>query len=220
MIIAEYTLDHPILRETLQRVSGIELTWEDSYTDLNGQMSVIAWIDCEDFDVIDTALADDPTVAEPTVLAETGGRRLYRFELVDEGAESSIMPVVVKVGGVHLEMTATREGWRNRTRYPSREAFAQVYRFCHDYDIGFEFHRIYERSELFRPDTPALSDAQRETLIEAVDSGYLDIPRQSSLEELSDRLEISESAASERVRRGVKTLIEETIYPAADQKTQ
>lgn len=220
LVIAEYTLNHPILRETLQLVPGIELTWEDSYTDLNGRMWVIAWIDCEDFDALDAAIVDDPTVAEPTLLAEASGRRLYRLELVDRGAEASIMPVVVEVGGVHLELAATSEGWRNRTRYPSREAFEQVYRFCLDHDIGFEFHRLYERSELFSPDTPDLSDAQCETLIEAVDSGYLDIPRGSSLEVLGDRLGISESAASERFRRGVKTLVEETIYPVVDRESR
>ena len=218
MLIAEYTLDHPVLRQTLQRVPGIELTWEDSYTDPDGRMRIIVWIDCEDFDALDAAIAADPTVAEPTVLTEAGGRRLYRFNLVGTGAESSIMPLMVDVGGVQLELTATREGWRNRTRFPSRKAFEQVYRFCLDHDIGFEFHRIYERSELFSPDTLNLTAAQRETLIEAVDSGYLDIPRQSSLEELGGRLGISESAASERFRRGVKSLVKGTIYPDASRE--
>ncbi|WP_232703255.1 helix-turn-helix domain-containing protein [Halobacterium wangiae] len=216
MIIAEYTLDHPFLRETLQRVPGIEVTWEDSYTDPDGQMWTIAWIDCADLDVLDLAIADDPTVARPTVLTEAGGRRLYRFTLVGEGAEASIMPLVVEAGGVQLEITASGEGWRNRTRFPSREAFEQVYRFCLEHEVDFEFHRIYERSEILDHDLPALSDAQRATLTEAVDSGYLDIPRQSSLDELGERLGISESAASERFRRGVKNLTEQTIYPDTD----
>lgn len=213
MIIAEYTLDHPILRETFQCVPGMELTVEDTYVGSNGQKNVLAWIECEDFEILDAAIADDPTVVKPTVFTEIDDRRLYRFDLAGEGDETSIIPVLIEVGGVELETIATSDGWRNRTRYPSREAFEQVYRFCLDHDIGFELHRIYESSPLFRPDTPSLSEAQRETLIEAVASGYLEIPRSSSLKELADRIGISESATSERFRRGVKTLIEQTIYP-------
>lgn len=212
MIIAEYTLDHPVLRQTLKRVPGMEIAWEDSYAGPEGVMRMIAWIEDEDFEAVDAAVDDDPTVANPTVLTEVGTRRLYRFDLVDEGSESSIMPVLVEVGGVHQSVTATAEGWRNRSQFPDREAFQRVYRFCLDHGIDFTFNRIYERSELMGPEVPDLSDAQLETLIEAVDTGYLDIPRGSSLEELGERLGISESAASERFRRAVKKLIQQTVY--------
>lgn len=212
MIIAEYTLDHPVLRQTMKRVPGIVVSWEDSYTGPDGRMRMIAWVEGGDYEEVDAAIADDPTVANPTVLTEVGGRRLYRFDLVGEGAETSIMPVLVEVGGVHQSLTATGEGWHNRSQFPDRGAFERVYRFCGDHGIDFTFDRIYERSELFGPETPGLTEAQLETLIEAVDSGYLDIPRGSSLEELGRRLGVSESAASERFRRGVKKLIQNTVY--------
>ena len=212
MIIAEYTLDHPVLSQTLRRLPGIELSWEDSYSGPDGRVRMIAWVDCDDFDAFDAAVEADPTVANPRVLAAVGGRRLYRLDLVGEGAESSIMPVLVEGGGVHQSVTATAAGWRNRSRFPDRESFEEVYRFCLDHGIEFTFHRIYEQSELMGPEAPALSEAQLETLIEAVDSGYLDIPRGSSLEELGERLGISESAASERFRRAVKRLVQQTVH--------
>ena len=212
MIIAEYTLDHPVLRQTLRQVPGVELSWEDSYRGPDGVLRMLAWAECGDFEAFDAAVDDDPTVENATVLTEVSGRRLYRFDLVGEGAESSIMPVLVEVGGVHQAVTATAEGWRNRSRLPDRKAFEEVYRFCHDHGIDFTFDRLYEQSELLGPEVPALSDVQLETLIEAVDSGYLDIPRGSSLEELGERLGISESAASERFRRAVKKLVQQTVY--------
>lgn len=211
MIIAEYTLDHPILRETLRRVPEAKVTWEDSFTDPGGRMRMLAWVDCDDFDAVDRAMAEDSTVADPTVLAEAGGRRLYRFDVVNEGAESSVMPVIVDVGGVHQELTADRDGWWNRTQFPDRDAFETVYHFCRDRDIDFTFDRIYERSEWFGSPTPGLTEAQHETLVEAVESGYLDVPRRSSLAELGERMGVSESAASERFRRGAKRLVRETL---------
>lgn len=106
------------------------------------------------------------------------------------------------MGGSAINGTRSREDLvREIRRLFDREAFERVYRFCLDHGIGFEFHRIYEQSERFGSETPHLSDAQLATLIEAVDSGYLDIPRESSLEELGERLGVSESATSERFRR-------------------
>ena len=50
-------------------------------------------------------------------------------------------------------------------------------------------------------------------LVAAVDEGYLDIPRSCSLAELGTQFDISSNAASERFRRGSKTLIENTLSP-------
>lgn len=212
MIIAEYTLDHPILRELLRTVRGIELTWEDSYTTPDGRMQMIIWIRSDDDESVEPTMRDDPTVSDPTLLTEVADRRLYRVELVNEGRETSIMPVVVEVGGVHQELVATRDGWRNRTRFPNREAFERVYRFCRDNDIAVTFESLYEPSERYGEESAHLTDAQRETLLAAVESGYLEIPRECSLAELGERLGISQSAASERFRRAVKRLVEETIH--------
>ncbi|WP_380681753.1 helix-turn-helix domain-containing protein [Salinigranum sp. GCM10025319] len=76
-------------------------------------------------------------------------------------------------------------------------------------------HRVHLR-ETLRGNCPgqdhfALTEAQRETLIEASESGYLEVPRACSLAELGDRLEISDSSASERFRRGVNQLVRQTI---------
>jgi predicted DNA binding protein len=212
MIIAEFTLDHPILRHTLDRVPGIEVMWEDSFWTPDDRMRMIVWIEVDDFEAVEAAMDEDPSVADATMLAEAGDRRLYRIDLVGEGRDTSIMPVLIEVGGVQQELTATAEGWHNRVRFPDRAAFERVHRYCRDHDIEFGFDRLYERSELFGENAPDLTEPQRATLIEAVDSGYLDIPRGASLAELGARLDVSESAASERFRRAVKRLVEGTVY--------
>lgn len=212
MIIAEFTLDHPILRETLRHVPDIEVTWEHSYRTSADRMQIIAWMEASDFETVEAAMSDDTSVANPTMLTEVGERRLYRVDVIGDGREVSIMPLLVDVGGVQLELTATQDGWRNRVRFPDREGFERVYRFCRDHDIDFTFHQLYETTDRFGVDAGELTESQYETLVEAVDSGYLEIPRRCSLAELGERLGVSESAASERFRRAVKKLIEQTVY--------
>jgi predicted DNA binding protein len=177
------------------------------------RMQMIFWVENGDFEAFETAMDDDPTVSSPTVLTDAGDRRLYMVDPLGEGRETSIIPLVVKVGGVHLDLTATHEGWRNRIQFPNREALEQVFRFCHDHEIEFTFNRIYDQSNRFEGTGPELTEAQQETLIEAVNCGYLSVPRECSLAELGERLGISESATSERFRRAVKALVEQTISP-------
>ena len=211
MIIAEFTLDHPILRGTLERNPEMDVTWEQSYRTDDDRMQMVFWAKAPEFDRIEAAMDDDPSVGNPTLIADLEGRRLYRVDLTADGRTKSIIPLLVDLGAVQQELTATHEGWRNRVQFPDREAFEEVYQFCRDHDIGFTFNRIYESAERFGESPPKVTDAQHETLLEAVDSGYLDIPRRCSLAELGDRLGVSESAVSERFRRGVRNLVTETL---------
>lgn len=212
MIIAEYTLDHPILRHTRTTLSECEIRVEDAYISADGRRQFIARFDHDDFEAVDAALGSDPTVQDPEVLDETPDHRLYRLALVGRGAETDIMPLLIEVGGVHLELVATGEGWKNRTRFPDREAFERVYRFCVDHDVEFTFDRIWEETGEGTDVSRPLTDVQRETLVAAIECGYLEIPRQCTLAELAARLDISDSAASERFRRAVKKLVNRTVY--------
>lgn len=215
MIIAEFTLEHPILRETLTRCPSTRLTWEDSYITPAGEMVVSCWFETEDFDALEESLVDDPTIERAVHLTTIANRRLYRVTVVGKGRETSIMPLLVERGAKPLEITATHDGWRNRVRFPDRETFEAVYQFCRDRSVGFEFHRLYEQSTLAERGTPGLTDEQREVLDAADELGYLSIPRECSLAELAAELGISASAASERFRRAVQTLIEQSEFEEA-----
>jgi predicted DNA binding protein len=52
---------------------------------------------------------------------------------------------------------------------------------------------------------------QREALVLAVERGYYDIPRRCSTAELAAVLGVSDQAVSERLRRGIATLVERTL---------
>ena len=210
MIIAHYTMDHPFLRRTLCRVAGVEMKWEDSYVDHSGRMRLTGWLTADDPDDLDPAIDEDPTVGDSQVLTESRGRRLYRLDFAEDYRAVSTRSVIAEVGGVNERITADADGWHFTTQYPNREALEHVYGFCARNDIPFTLDRLYQRSELY-DSASVLTEAQHETLVAAVETGYLDVPRGASLEELAGTLGISQSAASERFRRGVKRLVTETL---------
>ncbi|MFC4358861.1 helix-turn-helix domain-containing protein [Halobium salinum] len=210
MLLAEFTLDHPILRETLRSRPGLRVVWERS--DTSGERRVVlCWVEGDDFDGLDAALEADPTVADPTVLTEVGGRRLYRFDLADEGHQKSVYPVMVEESGVIRSLTADASGWHFRVEFPTRVAFDRFREVCREYDLDISLGRILAETPAERDAAFGLTAPQREALRAAVDTGYLSIPREASLAELGDALDISQNAASERFRRGVETLVQNTV---------
>lgn len=73
---------------------------------------------------------------------------------------------------------------------------------------------------LFNPEQQSkggpFANAQADVLRMAYESGYWDIPRRITLEALGARLEISGSAATQRSRRGIETLVTDTLFNDRD----
>lgn len=219
MIFATLLVDYPILRETLSSAPDAIVTWEQSDLTGDGDHRMLVWVDGDDdaLEAFDDALEADPTVAEPLRVVDFDARRLYHLELTCEGHRDSVYPIVIEGSGVLQDVTATAEGWFFRVAFPSAETFGRFHEFFVERDLDVEVRQLYEESDAAENSDPpsqfGLTASQRETLVAAADAGYLDIPRSCSLAELADRFDISSNAASERFRRGVRTLIENTIYP-------
>lgn len=62
-----------------------------------------------------------------------------------------------------------------------------------------------------------LTPVQRATLVRAVREGYYSIPRELSTQELADSFDVSDQAVTERLRRAIASLVENTLGVAADE---
>lgn len=214
MLLAEFTIDHPVLGGALRVVPDVEAEWEETYTDADAGTRMLFWLRAEtddDFAAFEESIDTLDTVTNLRQFATISGRRLYRVTFTGEGERTNLMEEFIDVGGVLEAATGTAEGWHCRVRFPTREGYRQVYQFCLDHDIPFTFERLYQQTSEQTRGESTLTEPQRELLLEAVTSGYLDIPRTVSLAELGERLGISQSSASERFRRGVQKLIRENV---------
>lgn len=211
VVIAEFHLDHPILRHALQTAPGVEITWERSDPIDDERIRFLVWVEGEDVAEFEAALVDDPTVTTPRRTVEIGGRRLYHLELVGPGRRTSTYPVIADEGGLIQELTADSDGWQLRATFPDFEAFTRFREFCESHDIPLRLLAVYTESDASGTATYGLTDRQRAVLVAALHAGYFDIPRSASLAELAETLDISGNAASERLRRGMETLVENTV---------
>jgi len=214
MLRTTFWVDYPILREALSSAPDSTVTWEQSDFTEDGTHQLLVWVESDDFEAFEAGLETDPTIDSFSRVAEVPDRRLYRCELTPEGRRSSIYQTILEDRSVLREVTATADGWHIRVAFPDNEALERYHSFFLERDIDIEIRELYEEREIVEDSRSryGLTEPQRETLVAAIEDGYLDIPRSCSLAELGERFDISPNATSERFRRGVKTLVENTIY--------
>ena len=212
MITVEFETDNPILRETRQAVPEMSITLEAEQApgvETNEPIRLLFWASGGDYDAFETALEQDPTVTDQKVLTDTGQRRLYRVIFTEEGMAQTAHPVWVQLDGTLLHVESADDRWFVRMRFPDRSAIVDFQSWFDERDLPFIVTGLYEGGEISNSkEGPNLTDIQHETLIAAYEGGYFSIPRGESLRDLAERLGVSDSAISQRLRRGIARLLE------------
>jgi predicted DNA binding protein len=61
-----------------------------------------------------------------------------------------------------------------------------------------------------------VTPGQQNVLVAARERGYFDIPRETTLRELADELDVSHQTLSEHLRRGIMNLVDATLTTQED----
>ncbi|MFD1565277.1 helix-turn-helix domain-containing protein [Haloarchaeobius amylolyticus] len=157
-------------------------------------------------DTFEDVLDRDHTVADWMLVDDLGSTRIYRLQHTEETV--LISPMTTELGGLLLQAESTDRGWTNRLHLPDREALAALWECCEESNISFELHRMFRHEAWTSETVPELTDEQRVALVTAHEEGYFEEPRDTSLEELADHLDISPTAVGGRIRRGTGQLVE------------
>ena len=168
-------------------------------------------VQCDDFAAFDAALTDDDSVANPVVVAEGDGDRLYR---VEPTPELLVVPELTKRGGALLSAYCQDGAWNGRYQFPDRETLVAMREFCHESGVTFDVKQLYCADGTSDWGGAGITDPQREALVAAFEAGYFDDPRSATLEDVAADLDISSTAVGRRLRRGTAGLVE-TVFGAS-----
>lgn len=204
-IIAEVRLDHGDLlcKPTMERAP--EVTVELEYRVRVDADRTVCFLTAyaDEYDAFETALAADPTVAEPVLVDRYPDRRVYRVVIADEVL--TFTETTAEIGGRLLSSTAGRDGWTVQLRLPDRDALIAFNEFCRERDVTFQVNHLRVSGD-GEDGVVGLTPKQQELLTVAYEEGYFDVPRGISQNELADRLNVSKSAISQRLRRAMAEL--------------
>lgn len=214
-LIAEFTVETPILQEALGAVPDMVAQIETIHVMPDQPSKGLIWVWGDDFQTFEQNLGSDPTVNGFKLVTETEEQRLYRITYTEEGEESITYSVLAEHDGSFLNTTGTHKGLEIRARFPDRDALAAYREACRERDVPFYLHTLYREERTAgdgrRNDPYGVTNPQREALVHALEMGYFAIPRQTTLEEVADELGISTQAVSQRLRRGQENMLRATL---------
>ena len=157
---------------------------------------------------VESSMTADATVSALERVAAFGNRSIYRLTLE---TDRRLVPDQYAERGVFVfTATSGERGWVLRLHAPSREALVDFRWYCYHRGVSFRMTQLYDSSAT-DDGTYFLTEQQHEILAMAYLGGYYDIPRAITQDDLAERLGISDSAVSQRLRRAVAELVAATL---------
>lgn len=199
-----------LLVPTIRAVPALSICL-DLQPDGAGSAQVFLTVEGENPATVETALANDDTVTDPSLVADGSHRRIYRIWPAEGGLD--LARKVCDLGIWVVEATGHDGGWLVRMQVPTREDLVALRSYCRDNGVTYRLERLHRTGVSTDTGTPNLTDSQRLTLEKAYLKGYFDVPRRSILADLGAEFDVSTSAVSQRLRRATATLIEDCLDP-------
>lgn len=165
-------------------------------------------------DGFEQAIRNHPSVENIREVSRHDGETLYGLDWAV--SRDLFFQGLAETGAQMLSAKGGPSTWKFELRFASHDALSAFQEYCENAHIGLEVDRIYNPT---RPEAGiwfGLSPAQRDTLIRAVQGGYYSIPRAMSTKDLAEEFGISDQAVTERLRRAIVTLVENTLIAAME----
>ncbi|WP_440764553.1 helix-turn-helix domain-containing protein [Natronorubrum sp. DTA7] len=211
MLVAEFTVSEAILHSTLSAFNTIHITYEAQYRTADDGVRLLFWLSGVEASAFEIAVDDDPTVTDCRLIDADDSVYLYRVDLTQSGRSKSTFLRWAEDDVGLLNGYATQDGWQLEMRFPDRETLIAYREAYVANGCSFFLLSLYQRSADDQANATSLTSAQRELLVEAYESGYFDIPRRITQNELASQFAITSQSVSERLRRGIASLIESML---------
>lgn len=200
-VIAEFTVPSSDFRlgRTLEPLPDIKLELE-TLVPSKDRIIPYFWAEDGDFQAFESVLMGDRMVLDLKMMDEIDKRRLYRVDWHTD--INGLVQGLISHEAAILQALGDNEEWEFRLRFENTHDLSEFHTHCVNNNIQIELDRMYNPiEETMEESRFGLTRSQREVLVTAHELGYFEVPRRSTLEEVAGQIGISDSAASERLRR-------------------
>ncbi|MEF8757654.1 MAG: helix-turn-helix domain-containing protein [Halobacteriales archaeon] len=215
--------EHGALADTLNALSDVDVAVvREARTDPEHDVYVIRF-EGGDLQEIKEVLAADHTVHDVDPMPGFEDQKLLGIQFTPE--TMLLNPEVTREDGFVIEAKGSpvgggKRGWHERWLLPDEESLRGIWEYARERGFDFEVFELHQHerdnSDFRRSDI--VTEQQREALTAAFEGGYFTEPREMSLEELADELDLSSTASAGRLRRGMKSLIGATLVVDGEER--
>ena len=199
------------LADTLEAVPEVEFDAVRLVTHGTDRVVPLLWVSGADSTLVAEALKADETTTDVSLVSRRNHDSLFRMRWT--AGVRFVTQVLVEEEGAIVSARGTSDGWAFRVFFSEHDAVSRTYDACEAHGIDIDVTRIHNLDDAPSLGGFHLTDEQFTTVRTAHERGYYKVPRESTLEELADELDVSHQALSERLRRGHRTLIKNIIGP-------
>lgn len=194
-VLGEVFEDHPQCTVEFERVVPFDT-----------EGSLLFRVDGSDPDDVETTLSKWPGTDQTTVLGEGTDPPLFEVEL--DGASDYFIDTLSD-SDVHVfEARGGPETWELQLQFANHSDLVGFNERLTEAGIPVTLNRLSNPTTSVRS---SLSSEQREAVSLAYRQGYFEVPRNCTIQGLADEVGISDSAFSQRLRRGVGICVQETL---------
>lgn len=172
------------------------------------------WGAASDQEALYDALSTDVSTSDVRRLASNDDGDLYRVEW--ETSIENLVSVLVDGGGTLLGALGSGERWALQVLFPDHDAISATFSECADAGMNLTIRRVNRETGSIGGGGAGLSADQHEAILAAFETDYYAVPRGMTLEALAGELNVSHQALSERLRRGHRNLIANTLFDAPE----
>lgn len=168
----------------------------------------LAELTARDIDPLLASIRDAEEVTRVDVLQRADGTALVQFETT-----TPLLLLPIQGSGVPLEMPFTiRDGRAEWDVTAPQRQLSELADQLETFGIRFAVNEVRQRIE---PEQ-LLTDRQLMLVHAAVEEGYYDTPRECSLTELAESVEIAKSTASETLHRAEERIVKEFVEDVSE----
>jgi predicted DNA binding protein len=208
--IAEFTVaaDDFVLGRALTGLDGITVELE-RIVPTTGAVFPFFWVRGATAETITEHLRRVGERSRISLVDSVGENHLLRYEMAPD--EDGIVGVFAESDVTLLAATGANGEWTFEVRCVDRGAIAEFRERCRAQDVPVTLTRLQTLTPGDETRGSELTDAQREALVLAYEMGYFEEPREVTLSDIADRLDISRQALAARLKRGYGELVREVL---------
>ncbi|MFC7212803.1 helix-turn-helix domain-containing protein [Saliphagus sp. GCM10025334] len=167
------------------------------------------WVRGTVVDDIEETFTEHPGVRDIRLVDSVADEYLLRVEWAVE--YSGVLSALVETEIPLIEAVGTSQEWTFDVRGDDRSDIAAFQQRCRELDVPVTLTSLHALTPVETDTEAALTETQQEALVLAFDRGYFETPREVTMAEVGDELDISQQAVASRLRRGIKHILGSTL---------
>lgn len=172
-----------------------------------GETAPYLWVEEAGASHVEWGLREHDELAEVVTLSTEGGWRLFGLTWTE--STDGFLAMLRAADGALVAATGTAEGWYLNLRFPSETTLSRFHDMVSERGTSFSIRKVSKNRVV--TGNRDLTTKQREILQFALDAGYFDVPRRASLRDIAEEFEISDTAASQRLQRGMTHVLRSSL---------